>query len=377
MEQNSTTSPYNFTVIGIFRSFTLCILTFLIVACNSLVLVALPRVNTINKQTKLFMRSLAIADIGTGVFVVFPKIASLFIGFWPYGHVSCALYYFAKIFMYYAEQFSFIGISVDRFIAVTKPLRYCTKLTVNRCRVMVSSFWILPALIVLYSVINRYQNDLFRESFSSYTSEEGACVLTSGPETANTVGYIIGIVVLTIGPVLAVSGMSLKILQITVMHIRKVEQAPTPQVAQNANRNLYQSRQEIKVTLTMLVTTGAYVVAWLPLMFNSVANFFTDDKYVSTVLWTTVDILFFSNCFWNAIIYSFKLSAFRRVVKQLLRFKPDNQQETTNPREQYELTELSRARPTSITACTFATVAASSSNFLRTSEGNETAGSSE
>ena len=347
MEPNNTISPYNFTVLGISRSFMLTILTCLIVASNTLLLVILPRVKAINNQTKIFMRSLAIADIGHGVFLAFPKIASLFIGFWPYGNFSCILYFFGKIILFYGEQFSFIGISVDRFIAVTKPLRYQSMLTINRCRTIVLSYWMTAASIALFSAINRYQKDLL---YTSYSPEEGACVLEFGRETIQTGSYIIGVFILTVGPVLAVTGMSLRIVQITVRHVRQVNQEPGPGDARHDNQNLHQSRQEIKVTLTMLVTTGAYVVAWLPVIFNSIANFFTNDKYVSTFLWVTQDLLFFSNCFWNAIIYSFRLSAFRKEVKQLLGFEPDrndqefNQFPTQSPTPSALRAELSRVQ---------------------------------
>ena len=460
MEQNNTITPNNVTVLGIFRGFSLAILTCLIIVCNVLLFIVLPRVHTLYDQTKVFMRSLAIADICSGVFLASPKIISLSFGFWPYGNISCIAYSFMKTTLVYAEQFSFIGITVDRFIAVTNPLRYHIIMTVKRCRGIVIVFWMTAAVLLVYSTINRYINDSFD---TYYSTEEGACIMTFGKETVKAERYIIGIFLLTIGPVLIVVGMSLRILQITCIHvrrIRRVQQVPTltnatdspgratqtrtqvdlvirpnhqssltnsgqdilahgqdnslvspnhnyqssftnfgqdilapgqvnPLVSPNHNcqssftnsgqdilaqgqvnplvnpnfshhsRSIdlgqdirvrsqsdpvtntpasprfnldlhptnpqvnldlnHQSRREMKVTFTILTTTGLYVIAWIPLMFNSIANYFKDDEYTSVFIWLLQDTLFFSNCFWNTIIYSFRLSAFRKEIKKILR----------------------------------------------------------
>ena len=413
MEQNDTITSHSVTALGVFRGFMLTILTCLIIACNVVLFIALPRVNMVYDQTKIFMRSLAIADICTGVFLASPKIVSLSIGFWPYGNVTCIVYSMMKTTLVYAEQFSFVGITVDRFIAVTKPLRYHRIMTVNRCRGIVVAFWMTATLPVVYSTINRYVNDSFD---TYYFPEEGACVLIFGRETIQTGRYIIGVFLLTIVPVLFVVGMSLRILQITYQHVRRIQRVQVQQVpsirstyssAQNtqsssqfnpyvipnsqhqsssidsgqdswvrsqanpianplanprvnrdhlhqsrsditnpnhqssstdsgqdsrARRQTYpqanpqdnldprrhQSRQELKVTFTILITTGLYVIAWMPLMVNSIANYFRDDEYASVFIWLLQDTLFFSNCFWNTIIYSFRLSAFRKVIKKIL-----------------------------------------------------------
>ncbi|XP_072174686.1 uncharacterized protein [Diadema setosum] len=66
-----------------------------------------------------------------------------------------------------------LAISVDRYIAITRPLRYVNVVTTKRVKVVIASSWILHVSVIslgINSAVNPliygYRDRLFRKAFS-------------------------------------------------------------------------------------------------------------------------------------------------------------------------------------------------------------------
>ena len=98
---------------------------------NPLMLFTLRRVTSIQPTTKLFMASLTLSDLCNGVCQLL-GLVELFAGTWLLGDFLCAVngvnvYIFSGL-----NIVSLLLLTIDRYIAISHPLRYSTMMTVFR-----------------------------------------------------------------------------------------------------------------------------------------------------------------------------------------------------------------------------------------------------
>ncbi|XP_059489246.1 alpha-1A adrenergic receptor-like [Neocloeon triangulifer] len=98
--------------------------------------------------THLLIANLAAADLLLGV-VVLPLSAAreLAGGEWPFGRRLCAVWAAADVLCCTASILSLCGISVDRFVGVTRPLAYSGIVTKRRAGWMILLIWALALAI--------------------------------------------------------------------------------------------------------------------------------------------------------------------------------------------------------------------------------------
>lgn len=73
-----------------------------------------------------YLLSLAAADLLCGALVVPLSAYPALTGRWPYGDVLCRLIGYLEVTLWAVSVYTFMWISVDRYLAVRKPLRYET-----------------------------------------------------------------------------------------------------------------------------------------------------------------------------------------------------------------------------------------------------------
>lgn len=79
-----------------------------------------------------YLLSLAVADLLCGLFVIPFSVYPAVVKSWVYGDVVCRVVGYLEVTLLAVTVYTFMWISVDRYLAVRKPLRYETLQTKTR-----------------------------------------------------------------------------------------------------------------------------------------------------------------------------------------------------------------------------------------------------
>ncbi len=137
---DGTSHHHPSSVIAMRTSFII-LTVFLSLVANTLCLIVLPHTRrNIPENNRLLMMSLSAADLGIGFVTAF-SIAPAILDDWPYGNVVCELTSGLNNAFSGISILSLVFISVDRYLAVTKPLRYVSLVTRNKVITAISILW--------------------------------------------------------------------------------------------------------------------------------------------------------------------------------------------------------------------------------------------
>ena len=305
---NSSSSNVTFSGITMEYGFTVVLLSCAIALAlfgNALVLVAFYRFHSLRTVTNYFIVSLAVADV---------LVASLSMPCWLYiriGKISHiprnnlaneVLYYswqFIDILCSTASIISLCIISVDRWLAIKAPLVYHAKMTHTRALVSILAAWLSAVAYASLSLItlNRSLQPTAGQVYAVFIS---------------TSAFFLPLLVLVV-----VYG------SIWRVALRQAKQIASTGVTASNQREERKRRttflRELKVTKTLGVVVGAFVVCWCPfftiVMLYAICPFCAYDTFwVAGSKW-----LHYFNSTLNPIIYTALTKDVRKAFKRLLR----------------------------------------------------------
>jgi len=67
--------------------------------------------------------------------------------YWPFGKEWCRIWLAVDVWMCTASIYNLVAISIDRYIAVSRPVRYASLMTPSRAKQLIISVWILSFVI--------------------------------------------------------------------------------------------------------------------------------------------------------------------------------------------------------------------------------------
>ncbi|CAI2300279.1 unnamed protein product [Caenorhabditis sp. 36 PRJEB53466] len=126
----------------------LTVLVVVVVLGNALVIAAVLLRRRLRSATGLLILSLALADLLVGTVILPFSIANEVLDqYWIFGETWCTIWLTLDIWMCTASIYNLVAISIDRYIAIIKPLNYPMLVTKFRARCTVAVVWIGSFLI--------------------------------------------------------------------------------------------------------------------------------------------------------------------------------------------------------------------------------------
>ncbi|KAJ0176313.1 hypothetical protein K1T71_008487 [Dendrolimus kikuchii] len=114
---------------------------------NVLVILSVARERSLQTATNYFIVSLAVADLLVAVVVMPFGVYYLFNGVWGLPAVVCDCYIAMDVTCSTSSIFNLVAISVDRYIAVTQPIKYAKHKSNGRVWLMIAVAWLVSGAI--------------------------------------------------------------------------------------------------------------------------------------------------------------------------------------------------------------------------------------
>uniref|UniRef100_A0AC35TZU2 G_PROTEIN_RECEP_F1_2 domain-containing protein n=1 Tax=Rhabditophanes sp. KR3021 TaxID=114890 RepID=A0AC35TZU2_9BILA len=132
----------------------LALLDVIVIFGNFMVIVAVMLRRRLRTATGYLILSLAVADLLVGMLILpFSMANEILNNFWIFGETWCTFWLTVDIWMSTASIWNLVAISIDRYIAIIKPLNYPMIVTKFRARCIVAAVWIGSFIICSPSFI--------------------------------------------------------------------------------------------------------------------------------------------------------------------------------------------------------------------------------
>ena len=248
-----------------------------------------------------YLISLAAADLMAGVLVVPLSIYPALTRSWMLGDVLCSLVGYVEATLWSVSVFSFMWISVDRYLAIRKPLRYDTVQTPSRCQCWVVFTWATSMLACCPPLLGFDTRPYFdQQSFICHM------------DWTNMAAYAVTLVVLVLGPTLAT------IIYTYFYIFNAMRKMRTSLLQQDKEYTTALSENLSNPThLMSFILVMTFWLSWLPFICLTLYEYLTEHRLDIPFLHFSVFWLGVCNSFWKFLIYVAMSPAFRKRLRLL------------------------------------------------------------
>ncbi|XP_053180119.1 histamine receptor H2a [Scomber japonicus] len=305
----------------------LSLLILLTIAGNVLACLAVCASRRLRCLTNCFIVSLAVTDLLLGLLVLpFSALLQL-TDDWPFGPVFCNFYISMDVMLCTASILTLLAISVDRYLAVTMPLRYASLVLPWRVAVAMATVWTVSVAVSFLPI------QMGWNTVNGTVQNHGPWAPKRTCRFELNRPYVLTDSLLTFYlPLVAMCWTYLRILHIARAQAKRIISArPTCITSYDCRNNpptnttlvsnvTAVALREHKATVTLAAVIGAFVVCWLPyfLLFTVLGlKEHPDPNTVPEfpfVLW-----LGYANSALNPILYGALNRDFRSAYTHLLR----------------------------------------------------------
>lgn len=313
---------------------------------NLLVIVSVMRHRKLRIITNYYVISLALADMLVAMFAMTFNASVQIYGEWLFGYFMCDVWNSLDVYFSTSSILHLCCISVDRYYAIVKPLKYTLTMTKKVVALMILNTWISPAIISFLPIFKGWyttaENQRFRDNHPDvceFIVNKPYAVISSSisfwiPCTIMIFMYLAifreanrqekemynrhGAALLlhqnnTNGDMLSNSGGSSKTLTHHEIN-QDLHHTPTKE------KNISKMKREHKAARTLGIIMGTFILCWLPFFVWYITVFLCDscrencpDEVVAVVFW-----IGYFNSTLNPIIYAYFNREFREAFKNTL-----------------------------------------------------------
>lgn len=313
-DENVTVNPksesYHYSVAQIAYVCGMSINSILMIVFNATCLLVLRRTSEINYFTKIFMTSLTIADFFLG-WLLIPMIITIvaktnhFVT--PLQHTACLIHATFYMMVLSAGLMSLLAVTFDRYLHVSRPLRYNLIMTKTKACFIVLTCWIWP-LLATVAYITTYSEALV------FNKRSGYCFMDARDQsTAFVILYTFSFAVIPLSVVII---LYIKMLFIAKEHATRMQR----RVIHSGQSNNISSTRMIPharalktfllITLGIGVTHTPISVIYFYENFSSYANVEVHIVYACLVT-------MFLNHWFNCVVYYFQTTWFKTKFRTL------------------------------------------------------------
>ncbi|EDO32512.1 predicted protein, partial [Nematostella vectensis] len=232
-----------------------------------------------------FVASLSVADFLVGLLVLPISIAYHLIyemkGQWTFGLHTCNFWLFANFWFCSASVFNLCLVSWDRYVAVTSPLHYQTRMCEERVVKLIAGNWAWSLVLAGCLIIGFH-----------FSQQRVICSVKGiDPEI-----LLVAVITMFILPCIFLVFVNLKVWFITLEQVK--ESKYVRGLFDRGRRRTI--KQEIKTFRIFLVVIGVFVACWTPFFVVMLMGIFSPVS--GFVLYITI-VLTYCNSALNSLIY--------------------------------------------------------------------------
>ncbi|XP_030648054.1 trace amine-associated receptor 13c-like [Chanos chanos] len=276
----------------------------LTVFLNLLVIISISHFKQLHTPTNFLILSLAVSDLIAGIFVMPLEAVQLIENCWYFGDVFCSIYPLIGYFVISASLGNMVFISIDRYIAVSNPLRYTSLVTIDKTLICIFIWW---SCSLMYSVCILFNHSFYPET---HVTCYGECVLI-----ISFTWVVIDLFVSLIAPCSVVCSLYVRIFCIAR---RQANVIKSVKVNLKSEGEVVASKSERKAAKTLGVVVAVYMLSWVPYYITVLVEGGMNSASFLTKFFAWV--LNMNSCV-NPIMYALFYPWFRISVKHILTLK--------------------------------------------------------
>ncbi|XP_073493855.1 probable G-protein coupled receptor 21 [Phyllobates terribilis] len=306
--------PFCLLGVGSHESIPVCLLevgiiiflTVLIISGNLIVIFVFHCAPLLNHHTtSYFIQTMAYADLLVGVSCLVPSFTLLHRTDLLPEQLVCKMFGYVVSVLKSVSMTSLACISIDRYIAITKPLTYNTLVTACRLRFCILLLWIYSCAIFLPSFLGwgkpGYHGDVFQTcAYSWHTNPyfTSFIVVMLYAPAATTVCFTY-----------------FNIFRICQQHTKEINERRVRFSTSDAEPSQGQPSPEKRYATVLFRITSVFYILWLPYIIYFLLE--SSRVYANQTASFLTTWLAISNSFCNCVIYSMSNSVFQKGLKRL------------------------------------------------------------
>ena len=285
-DHNDTPSSQSDPTLQMIRTAAYCFNALLMITGNLINLIVLPKLKNTNEPTKLLLVALAIVDLGTGIERAIFALPSSILDKWPFGRVICIIVGQLSASTVGMSLSVLVLLSLDRYVAITRPFQYLELMTKKRAKIGILSFLIM-ALSFMYPL----GTDEMPMDNVVFFPTRSMCLIDFGNPGIKVWSF--ALLSTTLSLIFSIAVIYVRILLIARDAVREIAKLQ-PSVKRNADGSSEEqnasgfSRNEWKATRITLLVTGGISVTWLPFLIGQTWEVSTGNRLPSAADFITL-----------------------------------------------------------------------------------------